>query len=166
MRWIFAAAVLLQAGAASAHNFGFTDVRLELHADGTFRAEVLCDVDALALGVDSSADSAELAARIEAMPRAEQDALATGVADVLARRIRVRFDDAPGPFAVSLPERGTRPPGSQPSALGLVAQLDGRIPAGARTVSFFAARGPSRSSIAVRPAAPSRSSAPPPQRGR
>jgi hypothetical protein len=52
----------------------------------------------------------------------------------------VRFDDEPAPFAVSLPERGARPPGSQPSALGLVAQLDGRIPAGARTVSFFASR--------------------------
>ena len=139
--WIVAAAVLLQASAASAHNFGFTDVRLELHADGTFRTEIVCDVDALALGVDAaSADSGELAARIEAMPKAEQDALASGVAEVLGRRIRVRFEDQPAPFTVSLPERGTRPPGSQPSALGLVAQLDGRIPAGARMLSFFASR--------------------------
>jgi hypothetical protein len=125
---------------ASAHNFGFTDVRLELHADGTFRAEVVCDLDALALGVDSSADSAELAARIQAMSKAEQDALAAGLGDVLRRRVRVRFDDQPVPFAVSLPERGIRPPGAQPSALGLVAQLDGRVPDGARMVSFFASR--------------------------
>jgi HupE/UreJ protein len=131
---------LFSAHVASAHNFGFTDVRLELHADGTFRAEVLCDVDALALGMDAGADSAELAARIEALPRPQQDELAAGAGEVLRRRIRVRFDDQPAPFAVTLPERGIRPPGSQPSALGLVAQIDGRIPAGARTVSFFASR--------------------------
>jgi hypothetical protein len=132
---------LLQAGAGFAHNFGFTDVRLELHADGTFRAEIVCDVDALALGVEASAaDSGELAARIAALPKTEQDGLASGAGELLGRRIRVRFDDQPAPFTVSLPERGTRPPGSQPSALGLVAQLDGRIPAGARTVSFFASR--------------------------
>ena len=141
VRWILTAAALLQAGVASAHNFGFTDVRVELHTGGTFRAEILCDVDALALGVDAAAaDSGELAARIEAMSRAEQDALASSVGDLLSRRIRVRFDEEPAPFAVTLPERGVRPPGSQPSALGLVAQLDGRIPAGARTVSFFASR--------------------------
>ena len=139
--WIFAAAALLQAGGASAHNFGFTDVRLELHTGGTFRAEIVCDVDALALGVDAAAaDSGELASRIEAMPRAEQDALASAVGDLLNRRVRVRFDDEPAPFTVSLPERGSRPPGSQPSALGLVARLDGRIPAGARMMSFFASR--------------------------
>jgi HupE/UreJ protein len=137
---LVAIVAVLPAGIASAHNFGFTDVRLELHTDGTFRAEVLCDVDALALGVDAGTDSAELAARIEAMPKAQQDELASGAAEVLRRRVRVRFDDQPAPFAVTLPERGTRPPGSQPSALGLVAQLEGRIPAGARTVSFFASR--------------------------
>jgi hypothetical protein len=138
---IVALAALLQPGAAFAHNFGFTDVRLELHADGTFRAEIVCDADALALGVEASAaDSGELAARIEAMPKAEQDALASAAGALLGRRIRVRFDDQPAAFTASFPERGTRPPGSQPSALGLVAQLDGRIPDGARTVSFFASR--------------------------
>jgi hypothetical protein len=42
---------------------------------------------------------------------------------------------------VTLPERGIRPPGaSVPSALGLVARLEGKIPPSARTVSFFASR--------------------------
>jgi hypothetical protein len=132
--------VVLTGATAEAHNFGFTDVRLELRADGTFRADVLCDLDALALGVDSSADSAELAARIQAMPPAEQDAAVAAAAEVVKRRIRVRFDDQPAPFTVAMPERGTRPPGVLPSALGLVAQLDGRIPGGAREVSFFASR--------------------------
>lgn len=138
--WLVAIAGVLVARSALAHNFAFTDVRLAVRADGTFQAEVLGDVDALALGVDASADSAALAARIQAMPAAEQDALAAQVAELFARRIRVRFDDRPAAFAVTLPERGMKPSGVQPSALGLVARLDGRIPAGARTVSFFASR--------------------------
>ena len=139
-----ALAVLLMAGAplpASAHDFAFTDVTLRLRADGTFQAEVQGDLDALALGVDASADSAELAARIESLPPADQDALVARLADLLRRRLRVRFDEAPAPFEVTLPERGLLSPGAAlPSALGLVARLEGRVPAGARTVSFFASR--------------------------
>jgi hypothetical protein len=131
---------LLPASSAFAHNFAFTDVRLELRPDGTFRAEVLGDVDALALGVDASADSAVLAAQIRAMPAAAQDELVARTVELFERRLRVRFDDQPAPFEVTFPERGVRPPGVQPSALGLVAQLDGRIPKDARTVSFFASR--------------------------
>ena len=66
-----AAAVLtttlfLAASGALAHNLQFTDVRVELSADGRFRADVTCDLDALALGVEGGADSAALAAHIEA----------------------------------------------------------------------------------------------------
>jgi hypothetical protein len=140
----YAAGLLLLGGAApaaSAHDFAFTDVRLEVRRDGTFRAEIVGDLDALALGVDASADSAELAARIQAMPPAEQDALVAGLAFLLERRVRVRFDDAPAPFEVTLPERGLRPPGAAvPSMLGLVARLEGQVPPGAKTVSFFASR--------------------------
>jgi hypothetical protein len=40
-----------------------------------------------------------------------------------------------------LPERGREAaPGAPPSALGLVARLEGQVPAGAKTVSFFASR--------------------------
>ncbi|HUG53484.1 MAG TPA: HupE/UreJ family protein [Vicinamibacteria bacterium] len=137
-------AVLLLAGApppAAAHDFAFTDVTLQLRPDGTFQADVVADLDALALGVDASADSAELAARIGSMPPAEQDVLVARLGDLMQRRLRVRFDDGPAPFEVSLPERGRTPPGaSVPSALGLIARLEGRVPDGARAVSFFASR--------------------------
>src|SRR5262249_49682950 len=72
----------------------------------------------------------------------ERDALVTNLAELLKRRLRVRFDGAPTSFEVSLPERGHPPsPGQAPSALGLVARLEGAIPAGARAVEFFASRG-------------------------
>jgi hypothetical protein len=125
-----------------AHDLQFTDVSLELREDGTFRADVACDLDALALGVDSGADSAVLAASIEAMPAADREELEKRLVEVLKRRIRVRFDGEPAPFEVSLPERGqAAPAGRLPSALGLVARLEGPVPASAREVSFFASRG-------------------------
>lgn len=125
---------------AGAHNFAFTDVTLSLRAD-RFVADVACDLDALALGVDSSADSAALAAEIAKMPPPERQALEARLAELLARRLRVRFDGQPAAFTVALPEKGlARPANTPPSALGLVARLEGPVPPGARTVSFFASR--------------------------
>jgi len=124
---------------ARAHAFTFTDVRLELRGDRTWVADIDCDVDALALGVSSSADSAALAAEIEALSPAARDELVASLASLLKRRIRVRFDGEPAPFEVALPERGkSRGPSELPSALGLVARLEGRVPDGAREVTFFA----------------------------
>ncbi len=136
---ILAALLSLLPADSRAHDFAFTDVRLELRADGTWVADVGCDVDALALGASSSADSAVLAAEIEALSPASRDELVTRLAAVLRRRIRVRFDGTPAPFELHLPERGHPPSAGQPrSALGLVARLEGRVPEGAREVTFFA----------------------------
>ncbi len=136
--------VLLASGtaaSAAAHDFAFTDVRLVVEAQGVFRVDLACDLDALALGVDSSADSAALAAEIEALPAADRERLVRGLVELLQRRVRVRFDGVQAPFEVSLPEAGRpEPPGALPSALGLLARLSGRVPAGARDVSFFASR--------------------------
>jgi hypothetical protein len=126
-------------GGAGAHEFAFTDVRLELRPDATFTADVGCDVDALALGVSSSSDSVALAAEIEAMTQAARDELEERLGSLLKRRLRVRFDGTPAPFEVALPERGKpRGPDELPSALGLVVRLEGRVPEGAREVTFFA----------------------------
>lgn len=125
---------------APAHDFAFTDVRLGLGADSRFTADVTADLDALALGVDASADSAALAREIEALPAAERDALAGRLAELFQRRVRVRFDGEPAAFTVSFPERGRGPAPGGPSALGLVARLEGRIPPQARTVTVFASR--------------------------
>lgn len=136
-----AAALVFLAAPALAHNLRFTDVRLELRPDASFRADVTCDLDALALGVESTADSEAIAAHIEAMPESEREALVAQLVLTLKRRLRVRFDGEPALFEVSLPERGQpRPAGSLPSALGLTARLEGRVPGGAAEASFFASR--------------------------
>ena len=137
--WLVAGALALLPAAAGAHDFAFTDVRLSLHASRTWTAEVGCDVDALALGVSSSADSAALAAEIQGMAPADREELVARLASLLKRRIRVRFDGTPAPFEVILPERAkARGPSELPSALGLVVRLEGRVPEGAREVTFFA----------------------------
>ena len=126
---------------AAAHNFSFTDVTLELHGDGSYTVDVTCDLDALALGVASTADSAALAAEIEAMDDAARADLVERLEVLLKRRLRVRFDGEPDAFEVSLPARGQpSPEGLPPTALGLVARLSGQVPANASEVTFFASR--------------------------
>src|SRR5688572_4404026 len=88
----------LTADPAFAHSFPFTDVTLTLRAGESFTVDIACDVDALALGVDASADSAALAAEIRKMAPAEQEALVSRLAELLKRRVRVRFDGEPVPF--------------------------------------------------------------------
>jgi hydrogenase/urease accessory protein HupE len=141
--WRALAALLVLAvpQAARAHDFRFTDVRLTIGADGAFRADVSCDLDALALGVDASADSTAVAAEIAALPEVDREKLAQDLVALLQRRLRVRADGRALPLGVTLSERGrARPPGELPSAFGLVARLEGTLPADARTVTFFASR--------------------------
>ena len=140
-RLLLALALLGVALPVHAHNFTLTDVVLALPGDGTYVVDVTCDLDALALGVPSTADSAALAAEIEAMEPGAREDLVERLTTLLKRRLRVRFDGEPDDFAVSLPGRGLPPPeGQLPAALGLIARLEGTVPEGAVEVSFFASR--------------------------
>ena len=127
-----------------AHEMAFTDTRLVIRADGSFRAAVACDLDALALGLDPRTDAREVVAAMRARSAAERDDLAERLRGLLARRLRVRFDGEPAPFEVAFPERA-RDPAAVPDApnatvLGLTAELTGRVPPGAREVTFWASR--------------------------
>ena len=140
-RAILLAILVLLPAAARAHNFTLTDVQLELGADGTYTVDVVCDLDALALGAPSTADSTALAAEIEALDPDAREELVARLLALLKRRLRVRFDGEREAFEVSLPGRGQPPPeGVPPAALGLVARLSGRVPEGAEAVTFFASR--------------------------
>lgn len=140
-RAILLAGLALLPSAARAHNFTLTDVDFELHDDRTYTVDVVCDLDALALGAASTADSTALAAEIESLEPEAREELVTRLQLLLKRRLRVRFDGRPNTFEVELPERGRLPPeGTPPTALGLVARLSGRVPEGAETATFFASR--------------------------
>lgn len=134
-----ASAVALPAGA---HPLAFTEVNLTLKGDGAFEAELIYDLDAIALGVPLTTDDAELAAALESLPPDEFTARVADLRRLFERRVRVRFDGQPTPFEVSFPDYGT-PRATQaeiPTVLGVTARLRGTIPDGASTVGFFASR--------------------------
>ena len=127
---------------ALAHPLTFTEVTLALRDDGTFEADLIYDLDALALGVPVDTDDAELAAALASLPPDGLAARVAGLRRLFERRVRVRFDGRPVPFEVSFPDYGTpRATDAEiPTVLGLTARLTGAVPEGASTVGFFASR--------------------------
>ena len=128
--------------AALAHPLTFTEVTLTLGPGDAFEADVIYDLDALALGAPLEADDAELAAALASLPPDELDARIGRLARLFERRVRVRFDGVPAPFEVSFPDHGAPETAAAdiPTVLGLTARLTGTIPPDAATVGFFASR--------------------------
>ncbi len=141
---MFLAALALTSGLASAHDLSFTDTQLAIRPDGTFRADLKCDLDALALGTDPRADAREVVAAIRSLAPVERDGLPGRLQELITRRVRIRFDGTAVPFEVEFPERVSDPaavavaPGA--TVFGLTARLSGRGPRGARQVTFWASR--------------------------
>ena len=148
-----AAAVLLvmvTPSASLAHNLDLTHTLLLLKADGGYQIDMTCDLDALASGADPSADSAELAAALRALPAGELAAKVDRLRRTFERRVRVRFDgERAAPvitfptydMAVPPPRPGADAPETEaPTFLGLIARLEGRVPPGAGSVTFRASR--------------------------
>jgi hydrogenase/urease accessory protein HupE len=127
---------------AVAHPLSFTDVTLTLRADGGFEADLIYDLDALALGAPIDTDDSELAAALEGMSAEEFETRLARLRRLFERRVRVRFDGDPAPFTVAFPDHGTAraTEAEIPTVLGLTARLAGTIPEGAATVGFFASR--------------------------
>ena len=126
----------------AAHPLSFTETELTLRIDGTFQVEMICDLDALALGAPQDADDAELVAALFALSSDAFDKRVERLRDLFRRRVRVRFDNEPAPFQVSFIDHGT-PRATEaviPTVLGLTVQLSGVVPAGATEAVFFASR--------------------------
>ena len=142
----FAAAFLIlglvPVATATGHPLSFTQVTLTLQPEGTFAADLIYDLDALALAAPIDSDDAELAAALAGLPQDEFERRVDRLRTLFERRVRVRFDGDPAPFDVAFPDYGT-PRATEaeiPTVLGLTARLTGRIPEGASDVGFFASR--------------------------
>lgn len=141
--FLLALALLLALpGPGSAHDLKFTEVLLVLKTDGTFQVDLLCDLDALALGADPSRDSAELATALRNLGDTEREAAEARLRRLFERRVRVLFDGERVPVTLSFPHHGTALASEAPvpSVYGLVARLEGVVPEMAVTVSFRASR--------------------------
>ena len=147
-----AAMLALLPAAAAAHPLTFTDTTVALQRDGTFRADLMVDLDALALGAPQSADDAELAAAVRALSPAELDEALGRLRRLFERRVRLRFDGEPAPFEVSFPDHGA-PAATEsaiPTVLGLTARLTGAVPADAAELEFFASRSFAEVNLTIR----------------
>ena len=140
---LLALVVLVGLPAASrAHPLTFTETTIVLRRDGSFQTDLVCDLDALALGAPQNADDAALVAALRALAPGALEARLDRLQQLFQRRVRLRFDGEPAPFEVSFPDQGT-PAATEsaiPTMLGLTARLTGTVPGGATSMEFFASR--------------------------
>lgn len=119
-----------------------TRVQATLDAGGAWSIDLHADLDALLLGVSPATPAAHRLRRMESLRRAgrvaEQEAV-DRLAELLRRRLRVRFDGRAAEPAIEFPERRLAASGEL-TTLGSYVRLAGRAPPGARRFTFFASR--------------------------
>jgi hypothetical protein len=124
-----------------AHDFQFTQVVVVLSSDGRYQADISADVDALALGLDPSTDSAIVAQRMASLSAAELRQAMDRARATFAQRTQLYFDGQAQQPDIAFPQHGT--PAAQaaqvPTVLGTLARLTGRIPSNASELTFWAA---------------------------
>jgi len=127
---------------AHGHDFGFTEVLIVLKRNGSYLIDMTVDVDALALGVPPSTDSAEVYKTLTSMNADEQARCRERAEKTVLRRVRIRFDGEKAIPAVSFPESGTdlAAYAPVPSLLGITVRLTGVVSKDATTLTFGASR--------------------------
>lgn len=131
---------LLAARAGRAHSFELTRVEATFDGAGGYAVELTADFDALALGLPEDSPADQVVAHLESLPEGEARAREQALAELLRRRLRIRFDGEMAlPESVGFPRRGERvQPGDVPTFFGPVARLSGRVPPAARSFTWKA----------------------------
>jgi hypothetical protein len=131
---------LALAVAAQAHNFQFTQVVLVLSSNGTYQMDVSADIDALALGLDPATDSQVVADKMAALSPAELERATEHAQETIRQSVHLFFDGQEQQPEIAFPQYGT--PAARaaavPTVLGTLARLSGKIPDGARELTFSA----------------------------
>lgn len=127
---------------ALAHDFTITEVTILLKSQGSYQIDMRTDVDALALGVSPTSDSAQVAAELKAMSADDLRETIEQVRQTLQRRVRLRFDGIKQTVAITFPEYGSRlaVENEIPTVFGLTARFSGMIPIGSKEMTFGASR--------------------------
>jgi hypothetical protein len=151
-RWVLGLWTLSAlAGPARAHDFSVTIASVSFPAADSFRVDLICDLDALALGLPPGGTTGRDHQRLWSLSPTEQARIEQGLRDTLGRRVRVRFDDVPADYEISFlrdtPDSAL--PDDGPLFFGATARLTGRVPAGAERWSFWASRAFGLVSLAV-----------------
>ncbi len=135
-------ATVFPAAEALSHDFAITEVTVLLQRQESYQIDMRIDVDALALGVPPTSDSAQVAAELKAMSPDELSEAIENARQTIQRRVRLRFDGVKQRPAITFPEHGSRlaVENEIPTFLGLTARLSGTIPGGSATMTFGASR--------------------------
>jgi HupE / UreJ protein len=129
--------VFVPGASSTAHDLEFTHTVVVVGADGSFRADVSCDLDAIALGVAQGADSRTVVEALEKLSPAELQNRVHHVKEVLLASVVFRFGGVAVVPDVDLPQYGRTHTGDSaiPTILGLDASFVGRVPPEARSVT-------------------------------
>lgn len=124
------------------HVFTITEARTVFTASGDYKIDITMDVDALALGVPSSSESAEVARQLRAMSPQELGAAIERAKQTIQRRVRLRFDGRDATPQITFPEYqpGAAENPDVPSLLGVIARLTGTVPADAKEFVLWGSR--------------------------
>lgn len=98
------------------------------------------DVDALALGVPSTADSTLVASALQALEPGELQLAIQQARETIAHRVAIRFDSQKVAADIFFPQHGQPVDPFNPTVLGIIARLEGKIPSGAKEFTFSASR--------------------------
>lgn len=163
--WHLATAVLalcaiLTPATAVAHDLTITEAVMVVRADGRVVVEMICDLDALALGAPANADDGELYATLTALDPDDLAARRDTLRQLLTRRVKIRADGGVLPSLVALPDEGRyrrrdsdrgslespESPESPkslaaiPSHFGTTARFEAKFPDDANELTFMASR--------------------------
>ncbi|MEK6677347.1 MAG: HupE/UreJ family protein [Planctomycetota bacterium] len=125
-----------------AHVFQFTNVHVVLKSDETFQVDMTVDVDALALGLPPSLQSATLAARLRELDADQREFAKSNAESTLQKRVRIRFDGAEVVGRTTFPQYTGEVSGEGETAtfFGTTARFQGAIPTLAKEFTFGASR--------------------------
>lgn len=134
--------LVLLGNRAYAHDLSITIASLALQPDATYQLDLICDLDALALGLPPGKATDDDHRHLTNLPGEEQSKLTKALEELLLRRVRVKFDGVAVESTLSFPrvEGPDVEPFPVPPFFGITARLTGPVPEGARSVTFWASR--------------------------
>ncbi|HSF15088.1 MAG TPA: hypothetical protein VLK65_06010, partial [Vicinamibacteria bacterium] len=119
-----------------AHDLEFTYTVVVIDGAGNYRADLTCDLDAVALGVAPGADSEEVFRQLNALEPDELERRVEQARGFMLEHVVVRFDGVRVQPELTLPEYGNAGVSPVPTLLGLTARFTGSVPRGVSTMTL------------------------------
>lgn len=133
---------LWQPPRAAAHVFTITKVQTTFTLQQRYQIDIIMDIDAIALEVPSSTDSAEVAAQLRALSPDELAKAVEHAKSTISHRVRVRFDGHDVAPRIGFPEyeSGDTAKSSIPTVFGVTTRLSGEVPPDAKEFVYWCSK--------------------------